>query len=150
MTHNDQICQFSATPSPAKGALSEETLAQLLQHPAISRRPEFIRLPKAGTLCPRSGLSRTGLNLLILPCAANNFRPPVRSVSLRKPGQLRGTRLIVFDSLMTYLHGLEEPAPSTAVIPPTEISNLTGGTNSDQQPVNKSIRSAAVGDEIGG
>jgi len=74
----------------------------------------------------------------------------VRSVSLRKPGQLRGTRLIVFDSLMTYLHGLEEPAPSTAVIPPTEISNLTGGTNSDQQPVNKSIRSAAVGDEIGG
>jgi len=70
-------------------------------------RPEFLRLPKSGERCPYTSMSRTGLNLLILPCAANNFCPPVRSISLRKRGQVKATRLIVFDSLMAYLYGLE-------------------------------------------
>ena len=65
-------------------------------------RPEFIRLPKLG-LCPFSGLSRSKIYTLILPHEDNDFRPPVRSVSLRKTGQLKGTRLVVLESLLAYL-----------------------------------------------
>lgn len=78
--------------------------------------PEFIRLPKPGTLCPWTGLSRSKLNELILPSPLNSFKPPVRSVSLRNRGQLKAVRLIVFDSLIGYLRGLmaeqsAEPQP---------------------------------------
>jgi hypothetical protein len=71
-------------------------------------KPEFLRLPKAGTLCPYSGLARSKMNELILPCAANDFRPPVASVSLRNRGQIKAVRLIVYDSLMTYLRSFME------------------------------------------
>ena len=64
--------------------------------------PEFIRLPKLG-LCPITGLSRSKIYTLILPHEDNDFRPPVRSVSLRKPGQIKGTRLVVLQSLLDYL-----------------------------------------------
>jgi len=53
--------------------------------------PEFIRLPKNG-LCPWTGLSRAKLNELVLPCAANGHKPPVRSVCLRKPANFPGVR----------------------------------------------------------
>jgi hypothetical protein len=70
-------------------------------------RPEFMRLPKSGSLCPWSGLSRSKLNELILPSPLNGHRPPVRSISLRNRGQIRAVRLINFDSLMAYLRSLE-------------------------------------------
>jgi len=65
-------------------------------------RPEFVRLPIKG-LCPFTGLSRSKIYTLILPHEDNDFRPPVRSVSLRKPGQIKGTRLVVLESLLAYL-----------------------------------------------
>ena len=65
-------------------------------------RPEFIRLPKLG-LCPITGLSRSKLYDLISPNEGNGFKPPVKSVSLRKRGQAKGTRLIVLQSLLDYL-----------------------------------------------
>lgn len=68
-------------------------------------KPEFIRLPKNG-LCPWTGLSRAKMNELILPTRINSFRPPVRSVSLRRRGSKKGARLIVLQSLLDYLHGL--------------------------------------------
>jgi hypothetical protein len=43
------------------------------------------------------------LNELILPSALNNFKPPVKSISLRNRGQVKAVRLVVFDSLVTYL-----------------------------------------------
>ncbi len=67
--------------------------------------PEFIRLPKTGERCPHTGLSRTELNCLILPNAKNGHRPPVASVCLRKRGAQRGTRLIIFDSLIFARNG---------------------------------------------
>ena len=76
--------------------------------------PEFIRLPKPGTLCPWTGLSRSKLNELVLPSPVNNFKPPVRSVSLRNRGQLKAVRLIVFDSLLGYLRGLLEQQSAEA------------------------------------
>ena len=65
--------------------------------------PPFIKLPKSGTPCPYSGLSRSKLNQLILPRKENNQRPQVRSVRLRKPYQKKGTRLIYWPSLYNYL-----------------------------------------------
>jgi hypothetical protein len=66
-------------------------------------KPEWIRLPKPGTLCPLSSLTRSTLNGLILPTAENSYRPPVQSICLRKRGKLKGCRLISYDSLMNYL-----------------------------------------------
>jgi hypothetical protein len=67
-------------------------------------QPEFIRYPKPRTRCEKTNLSRTRMCELVLPCAANDFKPPVRSVVLRKKGKDRGIRLIDFASLMAYLN----------------------------------------------
>jgi hypothetical protein len=61
--------------------------------------PEFIRLPKPGTLCRWTGLSRSKLNELILPSPLNNHKPPVKSLSLRNRGQLKAVRLTGFTFL---------------------------------------------------
>ena len=63
-------------------------------------RCHFIRLPRAGTKCPITGLSRTGIFLLIKSGA-------VKSVVLRNPGARRGARLVDYDSLIGYLRRLE-------------------------------------------
>lgn len=70
---------------------------------SMPSRPEFIRLPLHGP-CPWTGLTRAKLNQLVLPCAANNFRAPVRSVSLAPPGKAKGVRLIHLASLLAHLH----------------------------------------------
>jgi hypothetical protein len=72
-------------------------------------QPEYMRLPRAGERDPIFGLSRTVLNELILPCEANDFRPPVRSVVLRKRGAQTGIRLVDLDSLRAYLAQNVEP-----------------------------------------
>ena len=66
-------------------------------------QPEFIRLPKNGSHCPYTGLSRTSLNELILPNKKNHSKPQVKSFSLKKKHQLRGIRLISYSSLVDYL-----------------------------------------------
>ena len=71
-------------------------------------QPEFIRLPKAGQRCPLTGLSRSAMNELVLASEGNGFKPPVRSVSLRKPGNVRGIRLIVTKNLLSYLYAQAE------------------------------------------
>ena len=76
--------------------------------------PEFIRLPKPGTLCRWTGLSRSKLNELILPSPLNSFKPPVRSLSLRNRGQIKAVRLIVLESLLGYLRGLLEQQSTEA------------------------------------
>ena len=65
-------------------------------------QPEFIRLPKRG-LCPWTGLSRAKIYELISPNERNGFKPPVKSVCLRRPGAEKGTRLIHLASLLAYL-----------------------------------------------
>jgi hypothetical protein len=68
----------------------------------------FIRLPKSGQQCPVTGLKRSQMNTLVWPCRANKFKPPVKSVCLRKPGAIKGTRLVHLASLLQYLHRFEE------------------------------------------
>ena len=71
--------------------------------PTESVKPEWLRLPAPGNRCRFTGLSRSTLNELTISGPANDGRPPVKSVVLRKRGALRGIRLINFDSLMQYL-----------------------------------------------
>lgn len=77
-------------------------------------RQEFLRLPKAKERDALFNLSRSTWNSLILPCKENNFRPPVKSLSLRRPGTQRGVRLIVVSSARAYFARLIEEADSDA------------------------------------
>jgi hypothetical protein len=74
--------------------------------------PEFVRLPKPGSRCHWTGLSRSALCELILPS-----RAPVRSVVLKRRGAKRGIRLIHLPSLIAYLHTLT-PLDVTSVTHP--------------------------------
>jgi hypothetical protein len=65
--------------------------------------PLTIRLPRTGQRCPWTGLSRSAMNELILPCKANDFLPPVESKVLQSQGRSRGVRLVIFASLKEYL-----------------------------------------------
>jgi hypothetical protein len=91
--------------APVEGQSSVYTIAPVAAADDITTSvvPEFIRLPKAGSREPFTGLSRSKLNQLILPNPENGFKPPVRSVVLRKRGAIRGVRLIFLDSLVAYI-----------------------------------------------
>jgi hypothetical protein len=65
--------------------------------------PEYVRLPPPGELDPLFGLTRSYLNLLILPSKENDFRPPVRSSVLRQPNAKTGVRLVNVASLRAYV-----------------------------------------------
>lgn len=43
------------------------------------------------------------MNELILPCKENSFKPLVRSYSLKRPGQIRGIRLISLPDLVRHI-----------------------------------------------
>ena len=103
------IMSESPGGQPAHTTAPVATLAPVT---AFQPQPEFIRLPKLG-LCPITGLSRSKLYDLISPNEGNGFKPAVKSVSLRKPGQTKGTRLIVLQSLLAYLRGEVEAFQQT-------------------------------------
>jgi hypothetical protein len=69
-------------------------------------KPGYIRMPKSGTACPHSSLSRSALDLLVRPQEKNNFKPPVASRLLRQTGDKKHIRLINYQSLMRYLKSL--------------------------------------------
>lgn len=65
--------------------------------------PEFVRLPKIGTACPYTGMSRGALNELILATPRNGNKPAVKSFCLRQRGAKTGIRLIDYASLCAYI-----------------------------------------------
>jgi len=68
------------------------------------QHPVYLRLPREGARCPYTDLPRSTLKDLCIPTRANRFKPPVKSISLRKSKYAkRGIRLIDFNSLMRYL-----------------------------------------------
>jgi hypothetical protein len=71
--------------------------------------PEFLRLPRSGSRCVLTGLSRATLNALIL-----GDKPLVKSICLRQRGAARGIRLLVTSSLLEFLykHVVENSADS--------------------------------------
>jgi hypothetical protein len=81
------------------------------ERPDSAIRPIYIRLPKPGNQCRWTGLSRSALADLCVPGKANGFRPPVKSIAPKKRKDAkRAVRLIVFESLMSYLRQFEEAA----------------------------------------
>jgi len=82
---------------------NESTTGQVVADSSSVTMAAYLRLPRAGTRCPVTGLTRTALNELILPTAANGYRPPVRSYSLKRPGQIRGIRLISLPDLVRHI-----------------------------------------------
>jgi hypothetical protein len=87
------------------------TTAPVANTPDIADNPdarEFLRLPKSRQRCPHTGLTRSFLNALILPCPANNFHPPVKSYCLRQRGAKTGCRIISYQSLRNYIFAHED------------------------------------------
>jgi hypothetical protein len=54
------------------------TIAPVKAADPYNIKPEFIRMPKPGTRCPWTGLSRGKMNQLVLPCQENDHKPPVK------------------------------------------------------------------------
>jgi hypothetical protein len=65
------------------------------------RQPHYLRLPREGEHCPYTDMPRGTLKDLCVPSKANNFRPPVKSISLKKSKHAK--RGIDYNSLMKYL-----------------------------------------------
>lgn len=68
--------------------------------------PYSFRLPKSGTVDPYFGCSRSWWNERILPCPANNFKPPIKSFTDAAQGHLKGVRFVLFSSALQYFEGL--------------------------------------------
>ena len=66
-----------------------------------SLRPEWIRLPREGSNCVFTGLSRSYIAGLIR-------EGKIRSRTLRNRGASRGIRLISYDSIMDFIKGSSE------------------------------------------
>ncbi|MEQ2008163.1 MAG: hypothetical protein ABMA26_15300 [Limisphaerales bacterium] len=108
-------------PSPATAPTASIALT------APGGFPFQFRLPKApprggrGEVDPWWQLNRAAWNSLVLATEANGYRPPVRSVVLKKRGAMRGLRAISFLSAKEYfdkLHaeqGTAEPQPAGGV-----------------------------------
>jgi hypothetical protein len=78
--------------------------------------PQWIRMPAAKKLCPFTSLRRGVLDRLCVPSPRNGFKAPVKSRSLREPGQKRATRLIHLPSLLAYLDAPEPAAEQAETI----------------------------------
>jgi hypothetical protein len=85
---NGERKDFSSVMPASAGGRDTGTAVSLSQ-----LQPRFVRLPKPGTLCPFTGLSRTQIYLL---CKSGK----VKSHSLKRRGTCRGVRLIDFQSLV--------------------------------------------------
>jgi hypothetical protein len=83
---------FKAPDDGKKVVLPNDTAASVSVQPIA--QPRFVRLPKPGTLCPFTGLSRTQIYVL---CKTGR----VKSFSLKRRGTSRGCRLIDAESLVT-------------------------------------------------
>jgi hypothetical protein len=79
----------------------------ILEQRDISR-PEYVRYPKPGTRCALTGLTRSTLAEFVVPSEHNDFKPPVKSLVVKKRGATRGIRLINYDSLLDHLKTLEK------------------------------------------
>lgn len=124
---NEALAVAIGTISNALMNLTTKPIRLLEQTGVV--RPEFIRLPKTGESDPWTGLARSFLCTLVLPCRENDFRPPVRSCTLRRRGTSKGVRLIDFQSLIDYINAKVEPAYRRQGISEPKASELFPGTS---------------------
>jgi hypothetical protein len=104
-----------------------------------SFRPEFIRLPKPGTSDPWTSLSRSTLNVLVLPYRDNGFKPTVRSFALRRRGNQRGVRLVDLQILIDYINAHVEPA---------YIAHKPQELNTPRNPENTFVQKVGLNDTL--
>jgi hypothetical protein len=71
-------------------------------------QPYAIPYPKGKDRCAWSGYTRALLVTITVPLKRNDFKPPVRTVSLKEPGQKRASRMIVLQSLFDFMKNHEE------------------------------------------
>jgi hypothetical protein len=83
---------------------------------AVKTEAEFMRLPQPGQHDPIFGLKRSYMNLLVLPCRDNAYRPPVKSILLRRKGTRKGVRLIEIASLRAYIRQQMDEAEKSQVM----------------------------------
>lgn len=126
---HDSVAMFQKIPdqkcrreTPTEAAFSEASAASLSLPSPTHIVPTFVRLPKSGTRCPWTGLSRSAICELILPA-----RAPVKSVVLRRRGATRGVRLVLLSSLLRFLH-----AQATTEAADSEPAQESGPTTSEQ------------------
>lgn len=100
-----EVCDASDMTEHHIPSTTSAPLAESPCHPS-KQLPEFLRLPRPGSRCPLTGLSRATLNALVL-----GDKPKVRSVCLRQRGAARGIRLIVTSSLLSFLYDHIELQP---------------------------------------
>jgi hypothetical protein len=103
--------------------MSNPTLGTTLTAPtiavsAVTVDAEYIRLPRPGEHDPFFGLTRSYLNLLILPSKENDRRPPVRSSVLRQGNAKTGVRMVNVESLRAYLNNQMQSAGESLPIAP--------------------------------
>jgi hypothetical protein len=91
-----------------ESAITERTDALATKFVLSEPPGDWLRLPQPGVKLSGYGLHRGTLNELILPCEENDYKPPVRSVVIKKRGAVRGIRLIHRPSLDVYLARLAE------------------------------------------
>src|SRR5881227_1316144 len=99
---------MTAAKSRSRGP--ERAASETVSERPQTIRPIYIRLPAPGARCPWTGYSRSALADLCVPSKANDFRPPSKSFRVRRKGDKRAIRLIVFESLLSYLRKFEEEA----------------------------------------
>ena len=113
---------------------STSSLGPVTSAPRLERgRPVFdqsawIRLPRAGTRCPVSGLSRTTLAELVRPCPRNGYCPLVEARLLKRRDARRGVLLISRDSLLGYLDDLPPPESATS---PTNVARAAAAAEAN-------------------
>jgi len=97
------------TTSPKLPSMKKDTYRETEGRRGLDEREyeegllRWTRLPKSGQRCPHTGLSRSAINELIL-----GDSPAVESIVLRKPGKIRGVRLIRVRSLIMHLERLAQ------------------------------------------
>lgn len=91
-------------------ALADPVAPHLDGPRAVFDSQAWLRLPRPGSRCPVSGLSRSTLAELVRPCERNGFRPPVDARVLKRKGAARGVVLINRAALLDFIAG--QPSPS--------------------------------------
>ena len=81
-------------------------------------------LPPSGQRDPFFFEARSRWYELAVPCKANRFRPPVKSVVDLKPGNIKGRRFIVFESARQYFERLAKNDDVPAQEEPQSASDL--------------------------
>ena len=107
----DEIRNGFSPRAKAWSAAYCSTLQTAILEQSEIERPEYIRLPKPHDRCRLTNLSRSTMAELVVPCPANGYKPPVKSLVLKKRGATRGIRLINYDSLLDHLRKLESRNP---------------------------------------